>query len=94
MHVNLTVVVVGFNPREYNVSEGDGLISVGVERRGATAQQVSVNITTYGHPTVTGIHYQFTPQAGIQVSMYHQYYACSDNADLPTLIGRTAHARI
>ena len=41
-----SVVVIGFNPTEYNVSEGAGAISLMIERRGAIAQPVTVNIST------------------------------------------------
>ena len=39
-------MIVGFNPTEYNVSEGDGVVTLMIERRGATAQPVMVTITT------------------------------------------------
>ena len=49
-------MTVGFNPTEYNVSEGDGVVVLTVERRGATAQPVMVTITT-NNLTTTGILY-------------------------------------
>ena len=49
-----TVVIVGFNPIEYNVSEGDGVVMLIIERRGATAQPVMVTVTT-NSITSTGI---------------------------------------
>ena len=49
-----TVVTVGFNPTEYNISEGDGVVMPIIERRGATAQPVMVTVTT-NNITTTGI---------------------------------------
>ena len=43
---DFTVVTVGFNPTEYNVSEGDGVVMLTIERRRATAQPVIVTIPT------------------------------------------------
>ena len=37
-------MVIGFNPTEYNVSEGAGVVSMVIERRGAIAQPVTVSI--------------------------------------------------
>lgn len=39
-------MIVGFNPMEFNVSEGDRVVTLMIERRGATAQPVMVNIIT------------------------------------------------
>lgn len=49
----ITVIVVGFNPMEYNISEGDGVVTLTVERRGATVQPAMVNVTL-GDLIVTG----------------------------------------
>ena len=50
-----TVVVIGFNPTEYNVSEGAGVVTLMTERRGATAQPLAVNISTNDFAS-TGMH--------------------------------------
>lgn len=39
-------MVIGFNPTEYNVREGDGMVTLMIERRGATARSLAVNIST------------------------------------------------
>jgi hypothetical protein len=50
-------VTVGFNPTEYNVSEGDGVVMLIIERRGGTAQPVMVTITTNDLATTGTLFY-------------------------------------
>ena len=40
------VVIVGFNPTEYNIGENAGVVTLMVERRGAIAEPLTVNIST------------------------------------------------
>ena len=40
------VVVIAFNPAAYNISEGAGVITLLIERRGATAQSVIFTLST------------------------------------------------
>lgn len=52
-NLSCLVVVVGFNPTVYNISEGAGVVTLRVERRGATAQHFTVTLSVITSLTIS-----------------------------------------
>lgn len=54
-YLTCLVVVVGFNPTVYNISEDAGVVTLKVERRGATAQRFTVTLSTRWLTAASGV---------------------------------------